>query len=101
VKGLQHPMAVAMINSGDLIVQRGAALSAEGATANAVFTFPCDLIEPTHWRVFDMNPPGRSAGLRVRRWPDRDEIGFGRRQPKVRSVYLSLRNEDLRSPARV
>jgi hypothetical protein len=39
VKGQQHPIAVAMINSGDLIVQRGAPLSAEGATANAVLTY--------------------------------------------------------------
>jgi hypothetical protein len=39
VKGQQFPIAVTMINSGDLVVQWGAPLSPEGSTADAVLAY--------------------------------------------------------------
>jgi hypothetical protein len=39
VQGQQYPFAVSMIKSGDLIVQWGAPVSAEGETADAVLAY--------------------------------------------------------------
>jgi hypothetical protein len=39
VKGQQNPIAVSMINAGDLVVQWGASLSPEGETASAILAY--------------------------------------------------------------
>jgi hydrogenase maturation factor len=39
VKGQQNPVAVTMINSGDLVVQWGVPLSTQGASADAVLAY--------------------------------------------------------------